>query len=67
MKHRHVTMELPRALVDWGERDAVADFLERIATYNTRKEQFTEWARLIREGRNPDLIPLHTGCPKEPC
>jgi uncharacterized protein HemY len=67
MKHRQVTMELPRSLVDWGERDAVADFLERIATYNTRKVQLAEWARLIREGRNPDLIPLHTGCPNEPC
>jgi hypothetical protein len=67
MKHGYVMMELPRALVDWGERDTVADFLERIATYNTRKVQLAEWATLIRERRNPDLIPYTSGCANAPC
>lgn len=67
LKHKEVPMELPRALVDWGERDAVADFLERMATYKPRQGKLAEWAKLIRQGRNPDLIPYTTGCANGPC
>jgi hypothetical protein len=52
-----VTMALPRSLVDWGERDAVAQFLERCARFCDRGEQFKKWAGEIRKGINPDLIP----------
>jgi hypothetical protein len=60
-------MELPRSLVDWGEREAVAQFLERCAKFNHRGKQLAEWAAQIRQGINPDLIPMRTGCPNEPC
>jgi hypothetical protein len=52
-----VSMALPRSLVDWGERDAVAQFLERCARFCDRGEQFRKWAGEIRKGINPDLIP----------
>ena len=65
-QQRH-SFELARALVDWGYRDAVATYLERIARDHRDAPKFTEWAALIRKGRNPDLIPYQTGCGKEPC
>lgn len=63
---RH-SFELARSLVDWGYRDAVATYLERLARGHRESQKLTEWAALIRQGRNPDLIPYHTGCAKEPC
>jgi hypothetical protein len=62
-------MNLPRALVDWGERRVVAAFFERMAPKTTRAKQFQEWAAEIRKGVNPDLIPTFSygGCTKGPC
>lgn len=62
-------MNLPRALVDLGERSAVAEFLERMAPKTTRAKQFEEWAAEIRKGVNPELLPTfsHPACSKDPC
>ena len=60
-------MNLMRALVDWGERDAVARFLDRMAPKTNRTDEFLEWAAQIRKGINPDLRPTLSGCLKGPC
>src|SRR5262249_5660908 len=62
-------MNLQRALVDWGERRAVAEFYETMAPKTRRTEQFQQWAADIRKGINPDLIPTFSmpGCTKGPC
>ena len=62
-------MNLPRALVDWGERRAVAEFFERMAPKTVRSSQFQDWAAEIRKGVNPDLIPAFSflGCSQDPC
>jgi hypothetical protein len=62
-------MNLPRALVDWGERRAVAEFYERMAPKTTRAKQFQDWAAEIRKGINPDLIPTFSfpNCSQGPC
>ena len=60
-------MNLMRALVDWGERDAVARFLDRIAPKTNRADEFLEWAAQIRKGINPDMRPTLSGCLKGPC
>jgi hypothetical protein len=62
-----VDMSLQRALVDWGERDAVAQFLERMAPKTGRTKDFQDWAAQIRNGVNPDLRPTVSGCGKGPC
>jgi hypothetical protein len=64
-----IEMNLPRALVDWGERRAVAEFLERMAPKTDRSKQFRDWAAEIRKGVNPDLIPTFSsaGCSQDPC
>jgi len=58
-----IPMNLPRELVDWGERDAVAQFLERSARLveDSRAKQFQDWAAEIRKGINPDLTPTFSG------
>ena len=62
-------MNLPRALVDRGEREAVAQFLERIAPKTIRPLLYREWAAKIRQGINPDLVPMTAGrnCSQDPC
>jgi tetratricopeptide (TPR) repeat protein len=62
-------MNLPRALVDWGERRAVAEFFERMAPKTVRSKQFRDWAAEILKGVNPDLIPTFSlpGCSRDPC
>jgi hypothetical protein len=62
-------MNLPRALVDWGERRAVADFFRRMAPKTTRTKQFHDWAADLSKGINPDLIPTFSvpGCSNDPC
>jgi hypothetical protein len=67
---RHVVeMNLPRALVDWGERRAVAEFLRRMAPKTNRAKQFEEWAAEIEKGVNPDLYPTFSSpnCTRDPC
>ena len=62
-------MNLPRALVDWGERHVVAEFFERMAPKTVRSKQFQDWAADIRKGINPDLSPTFSapGCSQDPC
>lgn len=71
MRHGDISMDmnLMRALVDWGERDAVAQFLERMAPKTNRTREFLDWAAQIRKGINPDILPTFTyeGCAKDPC
>jgi hypothetical protein len=62
-----IMMDLPRALLDWGERDAVAQFLERMAPKTIRSGELRDWAEQIRKGINPDLRPMFTGCSQAPC
>lgn len=50
-------MSLARQLVDWGEREAVAQYLEKLAQFNGRAQEFRKWAAEIRKGINPNLIP----------
>jgi len=65
----HFEMNLPRALVDWGKRSTVADFLDKMAPKTLRAKELHDWAAQIRKGINPDLIPTYsyTGCHKGPC
>ena len=62
-----IQMNLPRALVDWGERDAVAQFLERMAPKTDRAKDFQDWAAQIRKGINPNMWPTRVGCSEDPC
>ncbi len=67
LRHDPVLMNLPRTLIDWGERDSAAQFLERIASKTLRAKELQEWAARIRRGENPDMRPVMTGCGQEPC
>jgi hypothetical protein len=67
LRNHPMLMNLPRTLIDWGERDAVAQFLERIAPKTIRAEEFCDWAARIRKGENPDMRPIMIGCSQEPC
>jgi beta-lactamase regulating signal transducer with metallopeptidase domain len=60
LRHSAIDMTLARQLVDWGEREAVAKFLDKCAKFNSRGKDLSEWATQIRMGINPDLIPYHT-------
>jgi hypothetical protein len=62
-------MNLPRALVDWGERSAVIRFLQLMAPKTARARQFQEWAAQLSKGINPDLLPTFSapGCTNDPC
>ncbi len=64
-----IEMNLPRALVDWGERRVVIEFLRRMAPKTTRRQQFEEWAAELAKGVNPDLLPTFSapGCSNDPC
>jgi hypothetical protein len=50
-------MSLPSRLVDAGERDAVADFLERCAKFSGYGREYADWAKRIRRGVNPRMGP----------
>jgi hypothetical protein len=55
-----IDMTLARQLVDWGEREAVAQFLEKCANFNWRGKELSDWAANIRKGINPDLKPYQS-------
>jgi hypothetical protein len=57
LRYGYIDMTLARQLVDWGERGAVAQFLDRCAKFNYRSKDLIEWASQIRKGINPDLTP----------
>jgi hypothetical protein len=67
LRYMPIDMTLARSLVDWGERETVAKFLDRCARISQESEKYKSWAADIRKGINPDLIPYRTGCGKEPC
>jgi BlaR1 peptidase M56 len=57
LRYEYIDMTLARQLVDWDEREAVAQFLDRCAQFNHRGKEMAEWAAQIRKGINPDLTP----------
>jgi len=57
LRYEYIDMTLARQLVDWGEREAVAQFLDRCAQFNHRGKEMVEWAAQIHKGINPDLTP----------
>ena len=57
LRYEYIDMALARQLVDWGEREAVALFLDRCAQFNHRGKEMVEWAAQIHKGINPDLTP----------
>ncbi len=65
----NIEMNLPRALVDWGERSVAAEFLERMAPKTVRSKELLGCAAEIRKGVNPDLRPTmsYMGCTQGPC
>jgi len=67
LRRSPMLMNLPRTLIDWGERDAAAQFLERIAPKTLRAKELQDWAAQIRKGVNPDMRPIMVGCSQEPC
>ena len=69
LPHNEFELNLPRALIDAGERSAVADFFDRMAPKMERTAQFKSWAADIRKGINPDSIPAfsYPGCSHDPC
>ena len=59
MRITPIDMTVARELVDAGERDAMAKFLDRCAAFNFRSKELQDWATQIRKGKNPNLIPYH--------
>jgi hypothetical protein len=60
LRYGVIDLSVARHLVDWGERDAVAQFLERCSKFNIeRGKDMAEWAAQIRTGVNPDLLPYN--------
>jgi TolA-binding protein len=56
-RYERKDMTLARQLTDWGEREAVAAFLEACAKVSPPNSEYAKWAADIRKGINPDLIP----------
>ena len=57
LRYNLIDMSLARDLVDAGEREGVAKFLDRCAKFNFDNRRLAEWAVQIREGLNPKLTP----------
>ncbi len=60
LRYWEIDMSLARKLVDWGEREPVAQFLEHCSKFNYQGKVLAEWASQIRKGINPDLIPYRS-------
>jgi hypothetical protein len=60
LRYGDIYMTLARQLVDLGEREAVAEFLDRCAQFNYRGKEMAEWAAQIRNGINPYLTPYRS-------
>lgn len=49
-------MELAKALLEAGERDAVLDYLEEVGRFwKTGEKRLADWAALIKAGRTPEF------------
>jgi hypothetical protein len=59
LRYSQLDMSLPSLLVDAGERDAVADFLESCAKFSGYGREYSNWAKQIRQGVNPRMFPVH--------
>jgi beta-lactamase regulating signal transducer with metallopeptidase domain len=57
LRYNQINMTLPRQLVDAGERDQVARFLDQCAAFGGIQEHLADWATQIRRGENPRLFP----------
>jgi len=57
LRYMQIDMSLPRKLVDAGERETVAKFLDRCRKFDASNKRLGEWAAEIRAGINPDLRP----------
>lgn len=63
LRYWMIDMTLARDLVDWGERTAVAEFLEHCAKFSQSLPgayKHADWAAQIRAGKNPELAPMHS-------
>ena len=56
LRDNRIDISLARSLVDAGERESVAAFLDRCAKFNRDSRRLAEWAVQIREGLNPKLV-----------
>ena len=57
LRYNQIDMSLPGKLVDAGEREAAATFLDRCAKFNKGGTPLAQWAAQIRKGINPRLMP----------
>src|SRR5262245_39503346 len=60
LRYGYIDMTLARQLLDLGEREAVAEFLDRCGQFNYRGKDLADWAAQIRQGINPDLTPYRS-------
>jgi tetratricopeptide (TPR) repeat protein len=57
LRYMQINMTFPRQLVDAGEREQVAAFLDRCAKFGEFDKHLATWAAQIRKGENPRLFP----------
>jgi hypothetical protein len=53
LRYNMIDISLASSLVDAGEREGVATFLDRCAKFNSQNRRLTEWAVEIRQGLIP--------------
>ncbi|HTB16223.1 MAG TPA: M56 family metallopeptidase [Bryobacteraceae bacterium] len=53
LRYNMIDISLARSLVDVGEREGVATFLDRCAKFNSQDRRLSEWAVEIRQGFTP--------------
>jgi hypothetical protein len=56
MRYMQIDLSMAQWLLDAGQRDAVAQFLDQCAGFNWFK-QLAKWGKQIREGKDPALSP----------
>lgn len=59
LRYRQIDMLLAAKLLDWGQREAVANFLDRCAKFSSYGRRYSQWAAMIRRGVNPPLFPVN--------
>jgi hypothetical protein len=57
LRDNMIDLSLARTLVEAGEREGVAMFLDRCAKFNFDNRRLAVWAVEIRQGLNPRLMP----------
>lgn len=61
LRYYQMDMTLARSLVDWGERETVAKFLDQCAQRSYDSARYKAWAADIRKGINPNLTLYQSG------